>query len=89
VHTLFLLSNKTSIADVIKQVKGATSHYINSTDLISEKFSWQTEYASYSVSESIQETVYQYIKRQKLHHLKKSFHSEYNDFIKLHAASET
>ncbi len=89
VHSLFLLSNKVAIAEVLKQVKGATSHYVNSKNLIDEKFSWQTGYASYSVSESIQETVYRYIKNQKQHHLKNSFQTEFDDFIKLHHAHES
>lgn len=81
IHCLFLLNSQKSVADVIKQSKGGTSHYINSEELINEKFSWQTGYAAYSVSESQQEKVYQYIKNQKQHHLKKSFEEEYNEFL--------
>ena len=53
IHCLFLLSREKSIAEVIKQIKGSSSHYINQANLISEKFSWQTGYAAFSVSESI------------------------------------
>lgn len=81
IHCLFLLNSQKAVADVIKQIKGGTSHYINSEELIKEKFSWQSGYAAYSVSESQQEKVYQYIKNQKQHHLKKSFEEEYNEFL--------
>ena len=64
IHCLFLLNSQKAVADVIKQIKGSTSHHINTENLISEKFSWQTGYAAYSVSESQQEKVYQYIKNQ-------------------------
>ncbi len=65
VHSLFLLNPQRSVADIIKQVKGSTSHYINEQDLIKEKFAWQTGYAAYSVSESVLEKVYLYICQSK------------------------
>jgi len=84
VHCLFLLSPQKSIAEVIKQVKGSSSHFINNSNFIPDKFAWQTGYAAYSVSESGVEKVYQYIKNQKTHHQNKSFKDEYDDFLKLY-----
>ena len=88
VHLLFLLNPQKSIAEVIKQIKGSSSHFINEQNLIPEKFSWQTGYASYSVSESQLEKVFQYIRNQKSHHRKKTFSQEYEEFIALHGAKE-
>jgi len=82
IHCLFLLNSQKSISELIKQIKGSNSHWINQNNLISEKFAWQTGYASYSVSESVVEKVYQYIKNH--HHQKKSFQQEYNEFLKLY-----
>ena len=65
VHALFLLSPQKSIADVMKQVKGSSSHSINGENLILEKFAWQTGFAAYSVSESQLESVYNYIKKSE------------------------
>lgn len=84
IHCLFLLNPQKSIAEVIKQVKGSSSHFINQSNLINEKFSWQTGYAAYSVSESVLDKVFYYIKNQKIHHQKKSFQQEYNDFLKIY-----
>ncbi len=84
VHCLFLLNAQKSISEVIKQVKGSTSHWANEQKIILEKFTWQTGYAAYSVSESQLEKVYQYILNQKEHHKKKNFIQEYDEFIKLH-----
>jgi len=81
-HCLFLLSQKKSIATVIKQIKGSSSHYINQNNLTVEKFSWQTGYAAYSVSASEVEKVFHYIKKQKEHHRKKTFNQEYKTYIK-------
>jgi REP element-mobilizing transposase RayT len=83
IHSLFLLNPQKSIADIIKQIKGSSSHFINQNNLIVDKFAWQTGYAAYSVSESVVEKVYEYIKNQKSHHHKKTFQQEYEEFIKL------
>ena len=84
IHCLFLLSPQKSIAEVVKQIKGSSSHFINQNNLISEKFAWQTGYAAYSVSESNVEKVFEYIKNQKSHHHKKTFQQEYDAFLKLY-----
>ncbi len=84
IHCLFLLNPQKSIADVIKQIKGSSSHFINQNNLIANKFSWQTGYAAFSVSESVVDKVFHYIKNQKQHHQKKIFQEEFDDFIKLY-----
>jgi putative transposase len=87
VHCLFLLNPQKSIADVIKQIKGSSSHHINEQNLIPEKFAWQTGYAAYSVSESAVQKVFEYIRSQKQHHAKKTFQEEYDEFLKLYGFS--
>ena len=84
IHCLFLLSPQKSISEVIKQIKGSSSHFINQNNIIDDKFAWQTGYAAYSVSESVVEKVYEYIKNQKSHHQRKTFQQEYEDFITLY-----
>ena len=94
VHCLFLLSPQKSIAEVIKQVKGSTSHWINHREELAQRclqnvgqsFTWQTGYAAYSVSESVGDKVYQYILHQKEHHKQRSFQEEYEEFMALHNA---
>lgn len=84
IHCLFLLNPQKSVAEVIKQVKGSSSHFINQADLIDQKFAWQTGYAAYSVSESVVDRVYRYIEQQKQHHSKKTFQQEYDEFMKFY-----
>jgi REP element-mobilizing transposase RayT len=84
VHCLFLLNPNKSIAEIMKQIKGSSSHFINRNNFINEKFAWQTGYAAFTVSESGIEQVSQYINNQKSHHQKKSFQQEYDEFIKLY-----
>lgn len=84
VHVLFLLNPQKSVSDIIKQVKGSSSHSMNGENLIIEKFAWQTGYAAFAVSESQLDVVYNYIKNQKQHHLKKNGQEEFDEFVKLH-----
>jgi REP element-mobilizing transposase RayT len=84
VHTLFLLSKEYSIAQVMKSIKGETSHWINQGDLVQSKFSWQVGYGGFSVSESDVKKVERYIKNQEMHHRKMTFKEEYEKFMKLH-----
>ncbi|UZH54541.1 IS200/IS605 family transposase [Salinimicrobium tongyeongense] len=84
IHCLFLLNPQKSISEVIKQIKGSSSHYINHHNLIPQKFAWQTGYAAFSVSESVLEKTSFYIQNQKAHHQKKTFQQEYEDFLKLY-----
>lgn len=88
VHSLFLLNLKKSVSDIIKQVKGSSSHEINGQNIIRYKFSWQTGFAAYSVSESSLEKVFHYIKNQKQHHKKMTFEKEYENLIRLHGLQD-
>ena len=84
IHVLFLQNPQKTISDIVKQIKGSSSHFINGEELILEKFAWQTGYAAFSVSESQLDAAYNYIKNQKQHHLKKNGQDEFDDFVKLH-----
>lgn len=66
IHCLFMIDGKTACANILKQVKGASSHYINQQEIIKEKFTWEKGYAIYSVSNSMVPAVYKYIKKQKI-----------------------
>lgn len=84
VHVLFLQNPQKTISDIVKQIKGSSSHFVNRGEFILEKFAWQTGYAAFSVSESQLDIVYHYIKNQKKHHLKKNGQDEFDEFVKLH-----
>ncbi len=70
VHLLFLLSHTKTIADIAKQVKGNTSHWINTNNLCSQKFAWQDGVRVFGVSESMVARTKNYIDNQKRHHSK-------------------
>jgi putative transposase len=87
IHLLFMQNPKMAVTEIVKQIKGNSSHWINSENVIPEKFSWQTGYAVYSVSESQIDRVYHYIRNQKEHHQKKTFIQEFEEFVSVHGLS--
>jgi putative transposase len=84
VHCLFGINSQKSITDIIKQMKGSSSNYVNSNNLIPEKFIWQRGFGVFGVSYSAVDNVYYYIRNQKQHHQKRTFESEYVKFMELH-----
>jgi putative transposase len=89
VHTLFLLSRTRAIADVVKEVKKSSSGWIKglageANDPMLPKFSWQSGYGAFSVSESNLQKVEAYIRNQEEHHRKVTFQEEYRLFLKRH-----
>ena len=83
IHCLFLLNSQKSIAEVVKQIKGSSSHYLNQQEDNTDKFAWQIGYAAFSVSESVFKKAFYYIRNQKEHHTKLTFEKEYAQFLKL------
>jgi len=84
IHLLFLLNPIYAVSDVIKGIKGESSHWINSEKLLAYKFAWQTGYGAFSVSESMVGSVEKYILNQKEHHKTVTFADEYELFMKKH-----
>lgn len=80
-HCLISLGADQNIQKIMHLIKGESSYWINKNQLTKQKFEWQDEYFAVSVSESIVDKVRDYIKNQEIHHQKKSFQEEYNEFI--------
>lgn len=80
-HCLISLGSNQNIEKIIQLIKGESSFWINKNQLTKDKFAWQDEYFAVSVSESMIESVRNYIKNQEIHHKKKSFADEYQEFI--------
>lgn len=69
------------ISKVAQLIKGESSFWINTNKLTNEKFIWQDDYFAVSVSESQVKNVINYIKNQEIHHSKKSFADEVEEFM--------
>lgn len=63
-HCLISLGSNQNIEKMIQLIKGESSFWINKNQLTKDKFAWQDEYFAVSVSESMIESVRNYIKNQ-------------------------
>jgi len=66
VHLLVRIPAKVSVAELVKQVKGASSHLVNNRLKI--PFKWQGGYGAFSVSHSVLSRVHEYVLNQENHH---------------------
>jgi putative transposase len=67
-HALIELTPTILIADVVRNLKGAASHYINKESGLSEMLYWQDGYGVVSLRKAEVPKVVSYIQRQKEHH---------------------
>lgn len=84
IHALIDLPTNYSIEDVMKLLKGGSSHWINENKFLYKNFIWGRGYGAFSVSESNLLKVINYIQGQEEHHKKKTYASEFEDFIKVY-----
>ena len=82
VHCLISLGSEQKISEIVKLLKGESSHWINQNGLTKTRFSWQHEYFAVGVCESILEKTRDYIKNQESHHQRKPFQDEFNQMVK-------
>lgn len=81
-HALISLGTRQTIDDVIRNIKGESSHWINKNQIIKSRFCWQDDYFATSVSDRAVENVRRYIRNQAIHHAKMTFAEEYEDFLR-------
>jgi len=81
VHVLLNLQSNQQVDDVVKLLKGESSHWINAEDLVHPKFSWQRGYGAFSLSSSHVDALRTYITNQDEHHRNKSFAEEYEELL--------
>jgi REP element-mobilizing transposase RayT len=70
------------IPDLLQDIKGDSSKWINQKKFVKGRFSWQAGYGAFSFSHSQIDAVVKYIVNQEQHHKKKSFREEYLDLLK-------
>ena len=81
-HALISLGAEQTISKIVQLLKGESSFWINQNNLSKTKFEWQDDYFAVSVSESNLDKVREYIMNQEIHHSKKTFQQECDEFVK-------
>ena len=69
------------IPDLLQDIKGSSSKWINKKGFIRGRFQWQEGYGAFSYSHSQIDDVIRYINNQEQHHKKNSFREEYIEFL--------
>lgn len=81
IHILIGMRPTQSISDLMQDIKGSSSKWINEKKFLKVKFEWQEGYGAFSYSKSNVQTVINYIKNQETHHKTKTFREEYLKFL--------
>ncbi|MBP7496486.1 MAG: IS200/IS605 family transposase [Bacteroidales bacterium] len=70
------------IPDLMQDIKGSSSKWINIKKFNRGKFQWQESYGAFSYSHSHIDRVVKYIINQEQHHKKRTFREEYLELLK-------
>jgi len=82
IHLLIGLKPVQSISDLAQIIKCNSAKWINESNFVVGKFSWQEGYGVFSYSKSQLPKVIKYIENQKEHHKKVNFGDEYFKILK-------
>jgi putative transposase len=77
VHIFMGYKPRQLIPELMQDVKGSSSKWINENNFVKGKFSWQEGYGAFSYSHSQIDQVVRYINNQEKHHKKRTFQEEY------------
>ena len=78
VHCLVSLGTEQTIAEIVRLMKGESSHWINKNRLTRRKFAWQNDYFCVGVCESMLDKTRDYIRNQEAHHSRREFEEEFD-----------
>ncbi len=82
IHILIGYKPHQLIPDLIQDIKGSSSKWINEKRFVPGKFQWQAGYGAFSYSNSQIGNVVKYIENQEKHHKRTTFKEEYEEFLK-------
>ena len=82
VHVICSLGRTLSVAAFVAKLKVSSNQAVRERYL--SLFSWQNDYAAFSVAESTLEAVVQYVSNQEAHHKTITFQDKYRAFLKRH-----
>ena len=84
VHLIARFKADKSVSHMLQLIKANSSKWVNERPQQNSRFSWQTGYAAFSVSESQVGVVRDYVSRQEEHHQIISFQEELLALLRKH-----
>ncbi|WP_396190809.1 IS200/IS605 family transposase [Flavobacterium sp.] len=82
IHIFIGMRPTQSISDLMQDIKGNSSKWVNDKKFLKVKFEWQGGYGAFSYSKSHVQNVINYVKNQEKHYSKQTFRDEYVEFLK-------
>jgi len=83
IHIFFGMKPTCCLSDLVREIKKASTKFINERNFNRFKFQWQVGFGAFSYGHSQLDHVIKYIDGQKEHHKKQTFREEYVAFLKL------
>ncbi len=84
IHIATSLSSTLTVADLVKDIKLASSDYIKQNNLFPHFGGWQNGYAWFTYSFKDKDRLIEYIKNQEKHHGKKTYKDELIELLNEH-----
>ena len=81
VHILVGMNVSLALSDLVRDIKAGSSKFINDSNWIQGKFSWQEGFGAFSYNHSHLSKIIRYIENQEQHHRQKTFKEEYMLFL--------
>jgi putative transposase len=81
IHLLLRIPTTISVATIMKQAKGVSSHLANHELAAPEGFKWQGAYGAFTLSKDDVPRIREYILHQEEHHQNHSLNHEYEPVI--------
>jgi REP element-mobilizing transposase RayT len=75
IHLVVAVPPKLALADVVKNLKGASSHDLNHEAGLGYEFAWQRGYGALSLGEKQRPVAEAYVRNQNVHHQQKTVHT--------------
>ncbi len=84
VHILFRMKAVHKLSDLVREIKAVSSKWVHERPESIPEFGWQTGYAAFSVSQSNEARVRNYILNQEAHHRRSTFETELIGLLEKH-----
>lgn len=82
IHLLTDLHPSVALADLIKDIKVASSIWLKQSNLFPKFEAWAEGYGAFTISQKEKDRVIDYIKNQEQHHQQFDFANEYRNLLK-------
>ncbi len=83
-HIVTHLHPSVSLADLIKDIKVASSVFIKQSGLFPTFIGWQNGYGAFTYTKNEKDRLIRYVRNQEVHHHGKSFEKEYMEILAEH-----